>query len=55
MNSPDEAITWKFTFGLEREDGKPVGREAADELIDLIIKFVETRGMLIGGGYCSDD
>ena len=55
MGSPEKVFTWKFTFGLEREDGEPVPRETADQLLSIIIEWVETHGMLIGGSYNPDD
>lgn len=42
---------WAFRFCMEAEDGSPVDRSKAEELLGVILDWVESQGLQIGGGY----
>jgi len=42
---------WLFNFVLESSDGRLVYLSEAEEVLDEIIRIVESRKLQIGGGY----
>jgi hypothetical protein len=42
---------WLFNFALESEDGKPLGRDKANDLMEYIIQWAEENDCQVGGGY----
>ena len=44
---------WIFRFTIEHESGSPVDRATAEALMENIVKWSETKGLQVGGGYRS--
>lgn len=56
MASDKSAISWRFCFWLEHQnDDTPVPEAIAEQLMDAIIEWVETRGLQVGGGFNTGD
>jgi hypothetical protein len=51
MTMSDAEKSWVFRFSLEAQDGSMVPYSQAEELIDMIIEWVEARSLQIGGGF----
>jgi hypothetical protein len=47
----DAEKSWVFRFSLEAQDESAVPYSQAEELIDMIIDWVEARNLQIGGGF----
>jgi len=46
----DAEKSWVFRFSLEAQNGSMVPYSRAEELIDMIIEWVEARNLQIGRG-----
>ena len=42
---------WLFNFALESENGEPLERIKANDLMEFIIQWAEKNGCQVGGGY----
>lgn len=51
MQEEESQLVWMFRFGLEGEDGKPIERALAEELLDRIVEWAEENGCQVGGAY----
>lgn len=47
----DAEKSWVFRFSLEAQDGNVVPYPKAEELMNMIIEWVEDRNLQIGGGF----
>ena len=55
MSTERAEPVWLFHFALESESGVPIPSTIPEELIDLIVDWVEKRELQIGGGYRAPD
>ncbi len=51
MENSDKEVMWFFEFGLEKENGEPLERAYAEDLLKFVITWAEENGCQIGGGY----
>ena len=52
MASDERATAWRFRFWLEhQEDDSPVSEQLAEELMNWIVDWAESRGLQVGGGF----
>lgn len=49
--APQRSNVFQFSLFLEREDGRAMGADEPEALLDFIIEWAEQNGYQIGGGY----
>jgi hypothetical protein len=48
---PIASTEWEFRSFLEKDNGQPLSEKTAAALLDVVLRWVEERGLQVGGGY----